>query len=395
MAVACSSTRTLADAASRSRYRRPRCVSGHQTVNRCRKRRGSNAGRSTPKRVPHALVVGLAVDLKESLRTADIRLQLGQVGGASRCGAPTAASPARSGRAAGTGRPTAPSTRRGAGPRPSVREAGIDAARLAAAEAVTPGCFGSSRRSRAGAPECTAPKNSRAIAIPAAPLPITHRSVTSSDPLSEPSEIFYHQAPFGRCYVMRTGRAASNRARGPVAAGLRLRAADGPAGEAGVGPPAGRRPRERGSRISIPRARTGTGRRRARLGSSFPDTARGVTVATKLGMVPPRRSRALGAAKTVARAAARHAPAARAGAATRREHDDRSRAASIRPEARAQPGDKPARARGGYGRPPAAARGPGPRTWRPRGCTSSWSTGVREGKVRYFGIADRSASPLG
>jgi D-threo-aldose 1-dehydrogenase len=36
-----------------------------------------------------------------------------------------------------------------------------------------------------------------------------------------------------------------------------------------------------------------------------------VTVATKLGMVPPRRSRALGAAKTVARAAARHAPAAR------------------------------------------------------------------------------------
>jgi D-threo-aldose 1-dehydrogenase len=36
-----------------------------------------------------------------------------------------------------------------------------------------------------------------------------------------------------------------------------------------------------------------------------------VTVATKLGMVPPRRSRSLGLAKTVARAAVRRAPAAR------------------------------------------------------------------------------------
>ena len=69
-----------------------------------------------------------------------------------------------------------------------------------------------------------------------------------------------------------------------------------------------------------------------------------VTVTTKLGIVPPRRSRGLQAAKSVARVAVSRAPAARGACSAARPVDGPEPGASNPREVRDQPGDQPARA---------------------------------------------------
>ena len=307
MAVACSSTRTLADAASRSRYRRPRCVSGHQTVNRCRKRRGSIAGRSTPKRVPHALVVDLAVDLQESLRAPVERLELVL--------------------------PQRPAAVRH--PRPPVQRARVEREALARPQGSGPAqepaaALGQRRRSsprlalvqalgRGAAPapaalehdhlgaaveELVGDRDAGRAGADHAHVGLKLRSVLQAP------EVIYHRAP--------------SPADGPAVRTVRLPGTDLMPSRLGFGTALlmarlGRRESVRLLEIAhdsgithVDTARAyGYGDAESAVGEFLAGRREGVTVTTKVGLLPPRDSRGLRAAKAVARAAASRAPALR------------------------------------------------------------------------------------
>jgi aryl-alcohol dehydrogenase-like predicted oxidoreductase len=110
-----------------------------------------------------------------------------------------------------------------------------------------------------------------------------------------------------------------------------------------------------------------------------------VTVATKLGMVPPRRSRALGAAKTVARAAVRRAPAARR--LLRRGAGTMVQSGRFDPaEARASL-DTSLRELGAETVDLLLLHEVRPADLDTEGLYEFLERSVREGKVRYFGIA--------
>ena len=139
----------------------------------------------------------------------------------------------------------------------------------------------------------------------------------------------------------------------------------------------------------------GTARPRARSGSSSSRRRDGVTVTTKLGIVPPRRSRALQAAKAVARVAVEPRPGPRAPAPPARPGDGRRRAAST--PARRAPASRPACASWASTHVDILllheCRPAGPR--RPRACSTSSTTWCARARSRYFGIGTDVESTRG
>ncbi len=112
----------------------------------------------------------------------------------------------------------------------------------------------------------------------------------------------------------------------------------------------------------------GYGEAESALGEFLSRRREGVTVTTKLGIQPPRRSRGLDMAKATARVVARRVPAVRP--LLRRRAESLAQTGSFGPGGGAhEPGDEPARAEGGRGGLPAAARVPagGPAHRRPAG----------------------------